>query len=345
MNKIGCSFLEKGINFDLDTVCDCCIMHNDGRGLPVLIKDYHGGLIDWEKLFEVKAQRIEKQKQKTIYDCEGCYHLCEYNFTGVKKISEFHFSHSRICNAKCIYCSDIYSGGTTNYDTYPVIKDLIDKGYYEAGGEATMQGGEPTIMLSFDKLADLFITNGTKIRVHTSAIKCSEKVTQALADNKGSVVISIDSGTSETYKKIKQVDAFNIVLDTIKKYSEASKAHRENVILKYVIVPGYNDNIYEIDKFFELAKKYNISTAALDIEVQYAQKYNNKDVSEHIYLLNDYFNYAAEKNNIRVLTYSFFSYVLNNRKIKQSKLIKYKFLYNLLINIKNNKEKNIKYKR
>ena len=34
--------LEEGINFDFDMVNDCCISHTDGRGLPVLIKDYEG---------------------------------------------------------------------------------------------------------------------------------------------------------------------------------------------------------------------------------------------------------------------------------------------------------------
>ena len=132
MNKIGCSFLEKGINFDLDTVCDCCISHNDGRGLPILIRNYHGEPIDWEELFSIKEKRIEQQKQKTIYDCEGCYHLSHYNYTGEKKLSEFHFSHSRVCNARCIYCSDLYNSGEPNYDTYPIIKDLMEKGYYKS---------------------------------------------------------------------------------------------------------------------------------------------------------------------------------------------------------------------
>ncbi len=345
MNKFGCSFLEKGINFDLDTVCDCCISHNDGRGLPKLIKNYHGELIDWEKLFEVKARRIKMQQEKTIYDCEGCYHLNDYQFSGEKKIKEFHFSHSRMCNAKCVYCSDLYSSGTKNYDTYPVIKDLIDKGYYEPGGEATMQGGEPTIMLNFDNLVDLFITNGTKIRVHTSGIKCSDKVVEALKHNNGSVVISIDSGCRETYKKIKQVDAFDNVLNTIKRYIEAVGSNKENFILKYVIVPGYNDNLDEVDKFFFLVRDYGITTVAVDIEVQYAQKYNNKDVSEHIFLLDDYFKYKAKEFNVNLLTYSFFSYVLQNRQVGESDLIKNRFLYNVFFNLKNDKSKNMSYRR
>ena len=342
MNPKGCVFLEEGINFDLNTVNDCCIMHTDGRGLPVLINDYHGEMIDWEKLFETKARRIENQKQKTIYDCEGCYHLSDYNFKGIKKISEFHFSHSRVCNAKCIYCSDVYSSGTTNYSTYPIIKDLLEKGYYASGGEATLQGGEPTMMQDFEELVNLFLQNGTIIRVHTSAIKFSPKVADALKQNKGSVVISLDSGTKETYKKIKQVDAFELVCDSIKKYAQANI---DNVIIKYVLVPGYNDNSTEISKFFDLMKEIGIKKIAFDIEVQYAQKHHNKEVSPHVYLLYDYFQYLAEKFDMQLLTYSFFSYVLANRNIDKFKFLSNKFLFDLVLKFHIQKEKNISYKR
>ncbi len=345
MNTKGCIFLEEGINFDLTTVCDCCISHNDGRGLPVLINNYHGEMIDWNNLFDKKAERIAAQKQKTIYDCEGCYHLCDYKFTETRKISEFHFSHSRACNAKCIYCSDQYSAGTTNYNVYPVIKDLIEKGFYKPGGEATLQGGEPTLMQNFDELVDLFIENGTTIRVHTSAIKYSPTVEKALKINKGSVVISLDSGCSETYAKIKQVNAFDKVCNCISRYAEAAKEYPDNVIIKYIIIPGINDTTNEIDKFFKIMQKYNIKTIAVDLEVQYARKYDNKDISPHIYLLYDYFEEKAKENKIRLITYSFFSYALNNRKIKKFPLINNKFLFDLFLKMCNKKEKNIIYRR
>lgn len=342
MNNLGCVFLESGINFDLNTVCDCCISHNDGRGLPILLENYHGEQIDWEKLFEVKAKRIACQKEKTIYDCEGCYHLGDYNFIGDKKISDFHFSHCRLCNAKCIYCSDEYSGGNLNYNTYPVIKDLIEKGYYKSGGEATFQGGEPTVMQNFDELVHLFTEHGTTVRVHTSAIKYSQTVEEALRQDKGSVVISLDSGSSETYKKVKQVDRFDNVIETIRKYTNANS---NNVIIKYIIIPGVNDNIKEIDLFFNLMKKHGIKTVALDLEVQYARKHENKNVSKHIFLLVDYFEKMAEKLQIKVLVYSFISYVLKNRTIPKSKLINSKILYVWYLSMQTEKEKNIIYKR
>ncbi len=342
MEYQGCIFLERGINFDYNSVTDCCILHHSNKGLPLLLENYKGGLIDWEKIFEIKENRIQNQIKKTVYECEGCYHLGNYEFSFEKKISEFHFSHCRLCNAKCIYCSKEYSEGDINFDTYPVISDLIEKGYYKSGGEATFQGGEPTMMKHFNELIELFIKNGTSIRVHTSGIKFSPQVCDSLKQNKGSVVISLDCGSKKTYKKIKQVDCFEYVLDSIQKYS---RANSDNVIVKYILIPGVNDNINEIDKFFRIIKQYNIKKAALDIEVKYADKYNNKDVSPHIFLLVDYFEKKAEKLKIKVLIYSFLSYVLQNRTLKTSKWINFKPLYSLLVNKLNDKSKIIQYKR
>ena len=342
MEYQGCSFLEQGINFDFDKVTDCCILHHDNRGLPMLIKNYNGENIDWEKLFEIKENRINEQIKKTIYECENCYRLSDYKFTKERKISEFHFTHCRLCNAKCIYCSREYSEGDINYDTYPIIKDLIEKGYYKQGGEATFQGGEPSLMQHFNELIELFTKNGTKVRIHTSAIKYSHSVYEALKQNKAAVVISLDSGTDSLYKKIKQVDAFHKVIDTIKKYSQANS---ENVIIKYIIIPGINDNIGEIDNFLKLLKTLKIKTTALDIELKYAQKHENKYISPHIYLLTDYFQNKAKEFKLEVLIYSFLSYVLQNRKIKKSNFIYFKPLYKLLINKLNDKNKNIIYCR
>ena len=345
MNSLGCNFMEEGINFDLDTVCDCCISHNDGRGLPILLKDYHGELIDWEHLFDVKEKRINAQKQCTIWDCEGCYKLEDYEYKGRRKISEFHFSHSRACNAKCIYCSDLYSSGTTNYNTYPVIKDLIEKGYYAPGGEATMEGGEPTLMQNFDELVHLLTSNGTRVRVHTSAIKYSDTVEEALKNNMGTVVISLDSSYAETYRRIKQVNAFDIVCTNIKRYMKASFEHPENVVIKYVLIPGYNDTPKEIKNFLKQMKEFGVARVAIDIEVQYARRHNNKDVSEHVYLLVDYFNHLAKKYKLDVLSYSFLSYVLKNRTISKAKFLDKDWLFGLYLKKYTDISKNIRYTR
>ena len=130
MNNFGCRFLEEGINFDAHSVTDCCILHHDNQGSPLLISDYNGESIDWDMIFEIKANRINSHKNQTIDECKDCFLLTEYNFKNEKRISEFQFSCCQICNAKCIYCYHERYNGKVNYDLLPVIKDLIQKGLY-----------------------------------------------------------------------------------------------------------------------------------------------------------------------------------------------------------------------
>ena len=92
-------------------------------------------------------------------------------------------------------------------------------------------------------------------------------------------------------------------------------------------------------------KKLGIKTVALDLEVQYARKHENKNVSKHIFLLIDYFEKMAKELDIKVLIYSFISYVIKNRSIPKSKLIHSKFLYVWYLSMQTEKDKNIIYKR
>lgn len=341
MENTGCIFQEKGIDFGTDDVCDCPITHNDGRGRPLLISDYHGGEIDWEKLFDIKEKRISEQKEKTICECKNCYHLDGYKFSGTRKISELNFSSSCNCNAKCVYCSSNHSDGGDNYDLYPIVSDLISKGYYESGGEVTFQGGEPTLMFNFEKLLNLLIQQGSHAKIHTNGIICSKSIIESLKTNTSNIVISPDSGCAKTYKKIKQVDCFDKVCNSIKEYTFSNT---DNVLIKYLIVPGYNDNIREIDMFFSLMNELNVKNVALEIEVQYARKYENKRLSKHIFILVDYFIKTAELYNMKLTIYSFLSYVLKNRpdnipRIKSEWAAK----FNMFLN--KNVFKNIKYNR
>lgn len=348
MNKKGCELIQHGISFEKNDIYDCCITHGaEQRGMPLLIRNYNGETIDWDKIFETKRERIKKQQEKTIWECEGCYALEDYDFTNEEYISFIAFNQIKLCNAKCIYCGDDFRNVLNYYDVLPVIKDLINKGKFRNTGEVTFQGGEPTLINNFDELLKLFTDLRTRVRIHSSGIKYSPEIQKGIEEGLVTVVISLDSGTKEIYEKIKNVKMFEKVIENIKKYSEVlNESNKNNLRLKYVITPGYNDTIKDIDNWFKIIEKFNIKSIAMDIEVQYANKHNQKDVSPHIYMLMDYIKYKAELMNLNFITYSFAIYVLNARKFfKYQNFIKNKFLYNLiaLFHRHKNKHKNIEY--
>ncbi|MCR5261240.1 MAG: radical SAM protein [Candidatus Gastranaerophilales bacterium] len=324
MKYLGCDYMEHGLSFEYKDLYDCCMMHHDNLGMPLLIKDYNGEKIDWDKIFDIKRERIERQKIKTIPECEGCYYLKEKEFTEEKYISEVAFQQIKLCNAKCVYCGDDFRYHKNYYDVYPVIKDLVEKGYFRRTdyGLVIFQGGEPTIMNHFDDLIALFNEHNANIKVNTSAIRFSEVLAKGMETGNILTCISIDSGCRETYNKVKYVDKFDVVCNSIRKYSDAANVSQfSKLVIKYLLTPGYNDSVEEIDLFFAKMKELNIKNVVFDVEAGYSTLNHRKDVSPHIHYLLDYAKKCAENENMNFEIFSFAFYVEQERQIPYSEEI------------------------
>lgn len=321
MKYIGCDYMEHGLSFEYHDLYDCCMMHHDNLGMPLIYPDYNGEKIDWEEVFDIKQERIERQKIKTIRECEGCYYLREKESSDERYISEVAFQQIKLCNAKCMYCGDDFRYHKNYYDVYPLMKDLVEKGYFKATeyGLVIFQGGEPTIMNHFDDLTALFNEQKANIKVNTSAIRFSKVLADAMENGNVLTCISIDSGCRETYHKLKYVDKFDIVCDSIRKYSDAANVSQfSKLVIKFLITPGYNDTIEEVDLFFEKMKELNIKNVVFDVEAGYSTINHRKDVSPHVHYIIDYAKKRAEEENMHFEIFSFAFYVEQERQVPYS---------------------------
>ena len=347
MQYLGCQWMEHGLSFELNDVYDCCMSHHGDLGMPIIFKNYKGEFVDWDEVFEIKEKRIASQKKETIPECKGCIFLKEKPVENERYICDIAFQQIKLCNAKCVYCGDDFRNNPNYYDVYPIIKNLVDKGYFKPCGLVVFQGGEPTLMRDFDKLTELFTEQNSLVKVNTSAIKYSPAIYKGIKKGKVFVVVSIDSGTPEMYKKIKRVDAFDKVKKNISKYQNADKNNQfPSVVLKYIITPGYNDSVQDVDDWLNLVGELGIKSIAVDVENKYANLNNQSEVSPHVLYLVDYIFYCAEKLNIKVEQYCFAEYVSNVRKVpKCEKLLKNKPLFVKVVdNLRErNKSKNYTY--
>ena len=187
-------------------------------------------------------------KNGEIYSkCKGCYYLEERDWDNDDYFCEMLIGHWSHCNCNCIYCytdEDKYYYNTREfYKVLPVIQDMLDKNLIRNGGEIAFGGGEPTILEEFEDLLEAFLSHGiNNIRIHTSGIKFSPAIFKGLSEGKVTAIISIDSSTPETYKKIKNINAFSKVRENIGKYAKSGGA----LYSKYVLLPGFNDTLDEI---------------------------------------------------------------------------------------------------
>lgn len=140
-------------------------------------------------------------------------------------------------------------------------------------------------MDEFDELIDLLLDNGFRnIRINTSGIKYSKSIERGLKQGKISVVISTDAGYRETYEKIKGVKTYDVVMRNISEYAKAAN-NGKLLMVKYIVIPGVNDNYREIDKWFEEVIKSGAKGTSVSVEQSWFQKNMNNynpDINEKI---------------------------------------------------------------
>lgn len=342
MKYKSCHLIEHGISIDVDSIKACCLSREFDKGQLMIIPKYENNKIFWDDLFEIKKEQRKMQQEKDLPACEGCYNLREEDWDEENYISYINFDHWSECNSKCLYCGVRNYKPKTKNNVLNAVKELIKSGRFKNNGEITFQGGEPTVLKEFEPLLKLFIKQGSKVRIHSSGILFSRAIRDGLKKGAVCVVISPDSASSEIYRRIKSVDKSNKVWDNIKHYRKNLKEEfQKEVKVKYIIIPGVNDTVNEINKFLNKIKELDIKSVIVDVEYTYANK-NMGSISPHVYLLMDYIENFAKQNGIDYDLYDSAKYAIQNRNID-----KFTNFDNLSADVekyqKENKDKNIQY--
>lgn len=308
MKYLSCRYIEHGLDFEHTRLETCCFTCHSGGGHITLKTDYKGEMIDWKKLFEQKRKyREEHRKGNILPNCKGCVFLEEKEWDEEDYINFLQFNYWVQCNSKCSYCYEVQNKKMFDkikpYNTVPIIKEMIDKNILRTGGEVAFGGGEPTIAPEFEDLINLLTNSGFRnMRIHSSGIKFSPAIEDAIKKGVLNVVISIDSGCEKTYKKIKSVNCFKKVVENMKKYAAANKNNYGLMTSKYIIIPNVNDNRKEIDLWIETVKSIDGKWLAVDIEdVWY--KINRATISPYYLDLINYIINRANEYNMKVELY------------------------------------------
>lgn len=287
------------MDFEHTRLETCCFTCHSGGGHITIKNEYAGEEIDWQKLFDFKRKYREEHKKGNLTpNCVGCVFLEEKEWDNEDYINFLQFNYWVQCNSKCTYCYEVQNKKIFEkikpYDTVPIIREMIEKNILRPGGEVSFGGGEPTIAPEFEELINLLTESGFRnMRIHSSGIKFSPAIENAIKKGVLNVVISIDAGCEKTYKKVKNVNCYKKVIENMKKYAAANTNNYGLMTSKYIIIPNVNDNRKEIDLWIESIREIGGKWLAVDIEdVWY--KTNRATISSY-YL--DLINYIIEKAN------------------------------------------------
>ena len=307
----SCHWLQHGLSFENDHIEMCCLCCHKGGGRLYIKENYHGKGVNWDDIFKLKEKFIDENK-KGIIDprCEGCFNLVSRGWEDTKPyINYIHFNHWTHCNSDCIYCY-------TKWDK----KALFKRNLFKPDGEITFAGGEPTILNEFEELVTFLLKNGAKrITVHSSGIKYSKAIEKGIKEGKLSVCLSADSGTRETYNKVKRVNKFDKFWENAKKYSNAQKNIENKIYVetKFILIPEINTNKEEIDKWMELTINSGIKSIVIDIENDYCKELREKNEKTPKYLVElcNYIIKRAKEFNLNLVEYNNFRYLVEEYKL------------------------------
>ena len=315
----SCYWINSGIHFTGKNVRFCCYEYLHSMLENIIIDNYDGRFIDYETFFSIKNKYKTLAKQGDIHpNCKGCIYLEEKEWDDGNYFDHFIFNHWLNCNSKCIYCDQAYFPQERRcqyYDVYPVLVDMKKNNLIKSTPSSCVVfgGGEPTLLKEFEKLIDFYSKENFKnIRVNSSGIKYSKALENVLRIGSASLVISPDSGSKDVYKRIKSVDAFDIVWKNISNYAKNAKDPC-SVKAKYILICGVNDNKSEIDNFFKMCVKNGVKAVSLSVEQHwYVKQFPNMPPS--VYDLISYFQDKGKKLNFDIELYCEAISVLQNRR-------------------------------
>lgn len=281
----SCSYIEHGMVLDhCNRIRFCNNFNPRYGGRPVIYENYHGEKIDWADFFRIKRELRQKYREGSCPDmCRDCVNTAHKNWDDDDYIDYLLLTPWVPCNSNCIYCSaprDKYVLENTKvYKVLPLVKDMIENNILKKSGTIDFAGGEPTIYNEFEALLSEFVKNDfEKIIIHTNAIKKSNSIIKALKKGCARVLVSIDAGSKEIHRKVKQVNSYDSVWKNLKEYAKQQPDGADFVKAKYIIVPGLNDSEEEITLWLEKCKSINIKSVVLNLDFNWIMENVDSDL-------------------------------------------------------------------
>lgn len=282
----------------------CCEPYSPS--LPY-IKNYDGIPIDIDNYKKVREQYIDMFKKGNIpVSCQNCYQLQEKDWDESFGLNFISISSQTKCSCNCIYCThtkgDIelkrYMNTQKCYDVRPIINALYNDNLILKNCIIVIAGGEPTEMPN-DQLEYLLyfgLVTGVMIVILSNGLLYNENIAKTISVACSELKVSVDAGTKETFEKIKGVRGFDKVWKNLKKYINVAKTNMNaKVQIKYIIIPGVNDNMKEVTSFIN--RCFDIGCMNIEISIENSWYADNKDkpISEELRNILEYFDSLKDK--------------------------------------------------
>lgn len=274
--RFGCSFLGQYLWFGRNYYRSC--VYRNGEYLN---KNYSGNINDdYQEIIRLWQNTINRWRNNEPTPCDGCFILKKQLWPRnieLKTLSLYGGFKGETCNFSCIYCDATDNlkmakckEGITMIDAIEAFVVATNKSNFSVA----LSAGEITVSPYKKEIFELLQKRNIRTSVFSNGYIFDQDVFHAL-ENNGSINISLDSGTPETFKKIKRVDGYYKVLKNIAQYSKSGG----KIELKYIIIEGVNDNVKDINGFVSVCKQYASSVRISCNKFNYKKQLSENTIS------------------------------------------------------------------
>lgn len=265
-----------------------CCEHFDGIPGIELDEDIKTTI---DKLIQLRKKLMQATKSEDIpVSCLKCPHFQVIDRAISDTIRFISLSmYPSPCQCKCCYCGlhgtqltrlnkNIYEGYYKKI--FELVKHLLKENLISPDARWQVACGEISIHPFKDEIFELVANK--RVNFLTNAFVFDKNISQILETNPlSSINFSIDSGTAKTWKIVKGVDNFSVVLSNLKEYRKVSNSNQ--IQLKYILLPGMNTSLKDFTGIIRIMKDLGITN--LIISHDFAISSNSKKLKVYKALL------------------------------------------------------------
>lgn len=205
------------------------------------------------------------------------------------------------------------------YDFLPLLKQLYKNELLDRENlMASIQGGDISVLKEFEPIVKEFLKQGVgSFYILSNNIKYQPIIKKLLDGNICTYTTALDCATPEIYYKLKRVDKFKDSVENLKKYVKSK--HPEGVVVKYIVIEHFNDNIEEVTKFVNLMSLIGVRNIEFMIDNKYVMFTNldEKPLPKHYRELYICFKNLCDEKGINLRLWSKTQYIIDNYALKQ----------------------------
>lgn len=236
---------------------------------------------------ETNFLRLRTLREELLANLEdhSCSQCCEpkiAEWEPADKITGVNLSvYPSPCQSRCFYCGLL--GSPRGIEThlcntekeysrmFSLVQYCLDNGHISDDAWWQISSGEITIHPFKDRIFE--IVKNRQVCFFTNGFVFDEGIANILKTNsRATINISIDAGTPDTWATIKGEDNFSIVLENLLKYHNCRPNGPPVFHLKYIVLPGVNDNFDDYRGIATFARLFNIWSLIIAADIRLGQK-------------------------------------------------------------------------